>query len=268
MDSKAWFFFLLGIAIITSLFFVARLVLGILTVSKAGGHVENRFGIGLILNGIAGILSAFLNTQLYLRAIDAFSDYGSVNPSVISTISIFSMIFSLMGVAASFLEADYCFRKYGARIRLIYIIFTVINMAVSFLTGFVSSRLADIYVLTPFQVQALAYTSSLLSLGTSVLFLVTYVRYRNKENVFRNIFVFNILSIASSVIMLTLRLLSVSSATTHFGTEVPAIVLELISLTLGLLGPVKAFYIFYCVNKAKNNGYFDKTDSIQEGSSI
>lgn len=264
MDSKMWFFFLLGLAVITSLLCVARIVLGIMTVSRTHGHVENRFGISLILSGISGVLSAFLNNQLYIRAADAFSTYGSIDPSVISMISTFTMLFSLMGFAASFIEADYCYRKYGARIRLLFVILIVINSVVSFLAGYLITFLTDRYALTSVQAAELTGVASLISFAPGVLFLVTFIRYRKKENVFRNIYIFSILSVAASFITIMLRLITSAPIFLYASSQMPSIMVELIMFSFSVIGPARAFYIFHCVNKAKNEGLFDKTDAITE----
>lgn len=247
MNQTKLFLLLFILATLTMVLAVIKLIMGIIAKVKTSGHIENRLPLSLIIVAVADLIGAYSNINLFyagkLLSLPLFKDMELVDlQTVVNCIQIAASVLSFIG---AYMIYDYCDKKYGGHLRRLGIIFFFSRAATSVLL-----RVIAVEVFKLVSESTLVLYSAVISLPVvfdvilTVIMLVTFLRNRSKEETYKSVYIFYILSLVRIVISSVLSVLSNDRA-------FPAFVLFPAMFILGLLWFAFAVYVFICARNAR-----------------
>jgi hypothetical protein len=232
---------------------VMFVILGLISVIRSAKHPECLIALTVLIAGVVTIMSAVLNSNAYVFAFQAYPKLSREIDfaDLIEKINYIRLIPSVLNLGSSFIFANYLFKKYGVRVRILSVAIPITVSVLTLITNYVVLNKLSMYDSTG---QLIRSWPSLLSDAWSIVLICILLRNRNKETVFRHLYIFNILGIASSI-------LDIFWAYITYDGPIPAALVFIIAFVLFAPLPVfRNVYIFNSVRRAK--GYFDQPKTV------
>ena len=241
MNHEEYGLFLLMISCIILAVIIARLILGILARIRCGRDLAGKVSLYVLLTSISSLLSMFSRSNLLIRY--CFTSQKALMGYITASGYIGIAAFALT-VAANYLLADYCRKKYGAGIRIavmsLILATPVVNTVLSHLTiGLVTAdKNYELY-------NAITSLPRLLTIAAGVLLAVVFTRNRSREDVFRSIFILFLIAASVSGVHMLMNILIY---------HIPEIIYYLIDLVLAFCPLALAIYVFVCSGRVRSKG--------------
>lgn len=222
---------------------VARLVMGLIAKKRTGGKTEGRVCQSLILAAVSAILSTYTSSQLIWYAYHALPQLEtSVKLSdLLAIANYYRLIPYVISVISVYVFADYCYRKYGSKIRLTAVLLTVGASLLTLILTILVNRFAkpDDALLR----NSILIIPTILTITREIVFASAFIRNKTREKVFRSIYLFNFINILTIII---------GNVTTIMASlfPLPDIALIITSSIISLVPVFYAVYVLICVNRS------------------
>ena len=231
---------------------VLFVVLGLISMIRSAKHPEFLIALSVLIAGIVTILSAGLNPSIYVYAYQTYPklsreiDFADLN----EILNYIRLLPSVLNLGSSFIFANYLFKKYGVRVRILSVAIPITVFILNRILLFVAHENNMFNAMG----RLLENVPSLLSYAWSIVLICIMVRNLNKEILFRHLFVFLILGIASSLTEVFWSYIS-------YDGRIPAELTFIISFVM--FSPLPVFrnvYVFNSIKRAKS--YFAQQKTI------